>query len=98
MLGVGDKVRVRVKPRENMATYRVTETAWSEQTYTITKIDYTDMGPLFTLQGWSGGRLVARDLRKAVAQGRPALDSRASRNARAAREVRLAPGPLAPAG
>ena len=98
LLSVGDRVRVRVKPRENRASYRVTETAWTEQTHLITKIDYTDMGPLFTLQGWAGGRLVARDIRKVVAEGRPALDSRETRNARAAREVRLAPGPVAPAG
>ena len=67
------------------------------KTYQITGIEHTAMGPLFTLRGWQGGRLVARDLRKAVAtEGRPALDSREARNARAAREVRLAPGPVAP--
>ena len=97
-LAVGDRVRVRVKPREGRGAYRVTETAWSEQTYAIVQTEYTDMGPLFTLQGWPGGKLVRRDLRKAVAQGRPALDSREARNIRAAREVRLAPGPQAPAG
>ena len=32
MLAVGDRVRVRVKPRENRGAYRVTETAWTEQT------------------------------------------------------------------
>ena len=97
MLAVGDRVRVRVKPRENRGAYRVTETAWTEQTYQITGIEHTDMGPLFTLRGWQGGRLVAREMRKAVAtEGRVALDSREARNARAAREVRLAPGPVAP--
>ena len=95
-LAVGDRVRVRVKPRENRASYRVTETAWSEQTYRIAQVEYTDMGPLFTLNGWPGGKLVTRDLRKAVAEGRPALDSREMRNERAARQVRLAPGPVAP--
>ena len=92
-LAVGDRVRVRVKPREGRGAYRVTETAWSEQTYVISQIEYTDMGPLFTLQGWPGSKMVSRDLRKAVAEGRPALDSREARNLRAAREVRLAPGP-----
>ena len=95
-LAVGDRVRVRVKPRESRASYRVTETAWTEQSYRVTQVEYTDMGPLFTLQGWPGGKLVARDLRKAVAEGRAALDSREARNARAAREVRLAPGPPPP--
>ena len=57
----GDRVRVRVKPRENRGAYRVTETAWTEQTYQITGIEHTDMGPLFTLRGWQGGRLVARE-------------------------------------
>ena len=90
-LAVGDRVRVRVKPREGRGAYRVTETAWNEQTYAIVQTEYTDMGPLFTLQGWPGGKLVRRDLRKAVAQGRPALDSREARNIRAARKVRLAP-------
>ena len=98
MLAVGDRVRVRVKPREGRGAYRVTEIAWSEKTYPITQIEYTDMGPLFSLQGWSGGKLVARDLRKAVAEGRAGLDSREARNARAAREPRLAVGPVAPAG
>ena len=92
-LAVGDRVRVRVKPREGRGAYRVTETAWSEQTYVISQIEYTDMGPLFTLQGWPGSKMVSRDLSKAVAEGRPALDSREARNLRAAREVRLAPGP-----
>ena len=98
MLQIGDRVRVRVKPREARGSYRVTEVAWSEQSYPITQIEYTDMGPLFTLGGWSGGKLVARDIRKAVAEGRAGLDSREARNARAAREPRLAPGPVAPAG
>ena len=48
---MGDRVRVRVKPREGRGAYRVTETAWSEQTYVISQIEYTDMGPLFTLLG-----------------------------------------------
>ena len=95
-LAVGDRVRVRVKPRENRGAYRVTETAWTEQSYPITRIEHTDMGPLFTLGGWHGGKLVARDLRKAIAVGRYALDSREARNALARREVRFAPGPVAP--
>ena len=78
-LAVGDRVRVRVKPRENRGAYRVTETAWTEQSYPITRIEHTDMGPLFTLGGWHGGKLVARDLRKATAVGRYALDSREAR-------------------
>eukprot|EP00439_Symbiodinium_sp_Y106_P020335 s8376_g2.t1 len=85
-LAVGDRVRVRVKPRENRGAYRVP----------ITRIEHTDMGPLFTLGGWHGGKLVARDLRKAIAVGRYALDSREARNALARREVRFAPGPVAP--
>ena len=93
LIKVGDRVRARVKPRENRESYRVTETAWSEQTYQVTTIEYTDMGPLFTLQGWSGGKLVARDLRLANASGRPALDSREARNNRAAREVNYPIGP-----
>ena len=56
MLNVGDRVRVRVKPRENRGAYRVTKTAWTEQTYQITGIEHTDMGPLFTLRGWQGGK------------------------------------------
>ena len=95
-LAVGDRVRVRVKPRENRGAYRVTETAWTEQSYPITRIEHTDMGPLFTLGGWHGGKLVARDLRKAIAVGRYAQDSREARNALARREVRFAPGPVAP--
>ena len=95
-LAVGDRVRVRVKPRENRGAYRVTETAWTEQSYPITRIEHTDMGPLFTLGGWHGGKLVARDLRKAIAVGRYALDSREARKALARREVRFAPGPVAP--
>ena len=51
----------------------------------------TGTNPLFTLQGWTVGRLVPRDLRKAVAQGAP-LWMHESRNARAAREVGLASG------
>ena len=63
-LGVGDQVRVRVKPIESRGSYRVTETARSERVYMIARVDYTNAGPLFTLDGRAGGRLVARDLRK----------------------------------
>ena len=63
-LSVGDQVRVRVKPTDGRGSYRVTETAWSERVYMISKVDYTNAGTLFTLEGWGGGRLVARDLRK----------------------------------
>ena len=98
LLRVGARVRVRVKPREGRGAYRVTEIAWSERSYPISQIEFTDMGPLFTLQGWGGGKVVARDLRKAVAEGRAGLDSQEARNARLAREPRLAVGPVAPAG
>ena len=39
-LAVGDRVRVRVKPRESRGAYRVTETAWTEQSYPITRIEH----------------------------------------------------------
>ena len=97
LIQVGDRVRVRVKPRENRGSYRVTEIAWTEQTYVVSRVEYTDMGPLFTLGGWPGGKLVARDLRIARASGRAGLDSREARNVRAAREVNFPVGP-APAG
>ena len=92
LLKIGDRGRVRVKPREGRGAYRVTETAWTEQTYAIQSIEHGDMGPRFTLQGW-GNKLLARDLRKAVAQGRAALDSREARIARAAREGNFPVGP-----
>ena len=93
MIQVGDRVRVRVKPRENRGSYRVTEIAWTEQTYIVRHVEHTDMGPLFTLGGWPGGKLVARDLRIAQASGRAGLDSREARNVRAAREVDFPIGP-----
>ena len=99
-LKVGDQVRVRVKPIESRGSYRVTETAWSERVYTISKVDYTNAGPPFTLEGWSGGRLVARDLRKVQGQRerRFPIPSRELRSARAvaARRADFPAGPAAP--
>ena len=99
-LQVGNRVRVRVKPIESRGSYRVTETAWSERVYTIARIDYTNAGPLFTLDGWGGGRLVARDLRKVEGERQRLfpIQSRELRAARAAADRRadFPAGPVAP--
>ena len=99
-LQVGDQVRVRVKPIESRGSYRVTETAWSERVYTIGRVDYTNAGPLFMLDGWSGGRLVARDLRKVEGERQRLfpIQSRELRAARAAadRRANFPAGPVAP--
>ena len=99
-LQVGDQVRVRVKPIESRGSYRVTETAWSERVYMIGRVDYANAGPLFTLDGWTGGRLIARDLRKVQGERerRFPIQSRELRTARAAAERRanypVGPAPL----
>ena len=99
-LQVGDQVRVRVKPIESRASYRVTETAWTERVYTVSKVDYTNAGPLFTLEGWSAGRLTARDLHKVQGERdrRFPVQSRELRTARAAadRRANFPIGPAAP--
>ena len=89
-LSVGDQVRVRVKPIDGRGSYRVTETAWSERVYMISKVDYTNAGTLFTLEGWGGGRLVARDLRKVQGerQRQFPIQSRELRAARTAADRR----------
>ena len=99
-LSVGDQVRVRVKPIDGRGSYRVTETAWSERVYTVSKVDYTNAGPLFTLEGWAGGKLVARDLRKVQGerQRRFPIQSRELRAGMAAadRRANFPVGPPAP--
>ena len=97
MIAVGDMVRVRAKPQAGRGAYRVTEVAWSERTYRVTRIEHGSSGPLFTLEGWGGGPLTARDIRLALAEGgRAGLDFREARNARAARDAPFAVGPAAP--
>ena len=66
----------------------------------IGRVDYTNAGPLFTLDGWTGGRLIARDLRKVQGERerRFPIQSRELRTARAAAERRanypVGPAPL----
>ena len=43
--------------------YRVTESAWSERSYRVATVEQTDMGPMFTLEGWTG-KVQVRDLQK----------------------------------
>ena len=100
LISVGDLVRVRVKPIEGRGSYRVTEVAWSERAYMVARIDYSEGGPYFLLEGWAGGKLVRRDLRKADAEEQRRnfpMQSRELRGRRAAQARRTpVPGPLAP--
>ena len=99
-ISVGDLVRVRVKPIEGRGSYRVTEVAWSERAYMVARIDYSEGGPYFLLEGWAGGKLVRRDLRKADAEEQRRnfpMQSRELRGRQAAQARRTpVPGPLAP--
>ena len=99
-IAVGDLVRVRVKPIEGRGSYRVTEIAWSERAYMVSRIEHSDGGPYFTLEGWAGGKLVRRDLRKVDAEEQRRnfpMQSRELRGRQAAQARRLpVPGPLAP--
>ena len=97
-IGEGDYVRVRVKPIESRGSYRVTETAWSERVYRVGGVEYTSNGVMFTLGGWQGGPLLARDVRKVEGQRerRFPVQSREMRNARAAADRVFPVGPVAP--
>ena len=99
-IAVGDMVRVKVKPIEGRGSYRVTEVAWSERTYMVSSIEHSDGGPYFTLEGWAGGKLVRRDLRKVEADEPRRYfptQSREQRGRQAAQARRLpVPGPVAP--
>ena len=99
-ISVGDFVRVRVKPIENRGSYRVTEVAWSERVYQVSRIEESDGGPYFFLEGWTGDKLVRRDLRKVEGEEqrrRFPMQSREQRGRQAAQNRRLpAPGPIAP--
>ena len=99
-IAVGDLVRVRVKPIESRGAYRVTEVAWSERVYRIARIENTNGGPYFFLEGWTGDKLVRRDLRKVDSEDqrrRFPMQSREQRGRQAAQNRRLpAPGPIAP--
>ena len=102
VIGVGDKVRVRVKPQDGRGAYRVTETAWTEQIYEVEAIEYTAAGPMFSLRGWSGSKLTAREVRKVLREGVVAGGQRGgfqadSREGRAARNARLRGPPVGPA-
>ena len=78
-------------------TAPVAAAAWNQvvKALGVPSYVYSDDGSEFKSE-WHAGKLVARDLRKAIAVGRYALDSREARNALARREVRLALGPVAP--
>ena len=98
-IAVGDLVRVRVKPIEGRGAYRVTEVAWSEKVYQVARIEYLDGGPYFLLEGWTGGKLLRRDLRRVQAQRERLfpMQSRELRTRQAAQARRApAPGPIAP--
>ena len=96
-IGEGDHVRVRVKPIESRGSYRVTETAWSERVYRVNGVEHTSNGVMFTLQGWQGGPLLARDVRQVEGQRerRFPVQSREMRNARAAADRAFPVGPVA---
>ena len=94
----GDYVRVRVKPIESRGSYRVTETAWSERVYSVTGVEHTANGVMFTVPGWQGGPLLPRDVRKVEGKRdrRFPVRSREMRHARAAAERPFPVGPVAP--
>ena len=64
----------------------------------VAKVEHTDNGILFALEGWQGGPLLARDVRKVEGQRerRFPVQSREMRAARAAAERPFAVGPIAP--
>ena len=99
-INVGDLVRVKAKPIEGRGSYRVTEVAWSERVYTVARVEYSEGGPYFLLDGWAGGKLVRRDLRKVDAEEQRRnfpMQSREQRGRQAAQARRLpVPGPVAP--
>jgi hypothetical protein len=90
----GDLVRIRVKPLEARGSYRVTEMAWTERVYQVSRVESTAAGPLFTVEGWSQ-KLVARDLLK-VSEERQRRFPMQSRELRGRRPADIAVGPVAP--
>ena len=63
IIGPGDRVKIRLKPQESRASYRVNELKWSEKTYRVLSAEHTNLGPRYRLEGWPEP-LVRRDIRK----------------------------------
>ena len=88
---VGDSVRIRVKPIENRASYRVNEIAWSEKVYRVTAVEKSEMGARFSLEGWPE-KVLHRDLRKVPEGTAPAARGLEVQS----RQRRLQKGPRLP--
>ena len=63
LIQAGDRVRIRLKPQEARASYRVNELKWSEKVYRVQSIQHSGSGPRYRLEGWPE-TLVRRDIRK----------------------------------
>ena len=59
----GDRVKIRLKPQESRAAYRVNELKWSEKVYRVLGVEQSNLGPRYRLEGWPEP-LVRRDIRK----------------------------------
>ena len=60
---VGDRVKLRLKPQESRASYRVNELKWSEKVYRVLEVMHSNLGPRYRLEGWAEPA-VRRDIRK----------------------------------
>ena len=63
MVQAGDRVRIRLKPQEARAAYRVNELKWSEKVYRVLGVEHSSLGPRYRLEGWPEP-MVRRDIRK----------------------------------
>ena len=61
-LQAGDRVRIRLKPQEARASYRVNELKWSKKIYRVLGVEHSSLGPRYRLEGWPEP-LVRRDIR-----------------------------------
>ena len=63
LLRPGDRVKIRLKPQESRASYRVNELKWSEKVHRVLGVEQSNLGPRYRLEGWPEP-LVRRDIRK----------------------------------
>ena len=77
-LEVGDTVRVMKKPMFG-ASYRTTEEAWTRAVFTVANIRSTDMGKIYTLNGFQPAQTFTRnELLKVLGTEAPPADAEAS--------------------
>ena len=63
LIQVGDRVKIRLKPQESRASYRVNELKWTEKVSRVLSVQHTNLGQRYRLDDWPEP-LVSRDIRK----------------------------------